>query len=125
VPSSHFFFGCLQYPKIIVPSQQTLFLETTKVIRKQMKGTVWVFHFSDRFLGQKLLDRTHLMSWNVVMVENPIVGTKFRHFYNHNFVQTLQYFHILSLVDCLASWNGFKVNNNRDIEESDEHYLLL
>jgi hypothetical protein len=37
-----------------------------------------VFHFSNRFLGHKLLDREHLGSWRIVMVENPIVGPKFR-----------------------------------------------
>jgi hypothetical protein len=29
------------------------------------------------------------------------------------------------LVDCLAFWNEFKVNNILDIEESDEHCLHL
>jgi hypothetical protein len=35
-----------------------------------------VFHFSSRFLGQKLLDRERLMSWSIVMVGNSIVGPK-------------------------------------------------
>jgi hypothetical protein len=39
-----------------------------------------VFHFSDRFLGQNLLDREHLVRWITVMVENPITGTKFKFF---------------------------------------------
>jgi hypothetical protein len=37
-------------------------------------GTGWVFHFSNRFLGQKLLDRESLVSWSTVMVDNPTVG---------------------------------------------------
>jgi hypothetical protein len=32
------------------------------------------------FLGQKLLDREHLVSWSIVMVENPIIGPNFRLF---------------------------------------------
>jgi len=43
------------------------------------------FHFSNRFLGQKLLDRECLVSWSIVMVENPIVGPKFRPFSVHSF----------------------------------------
>jgi len=37
-----------------------------------------VFHFSNRILGQKLLDRKRLVSWSIVMVENPVVGPEFR-----------------------------------------------
>jgi hypothetical protein len=40
-----------------------------------------VLHIINRFLGQKLLDRELLVSWNIVMVENPIVGTKLRPFF--------------------------------------------
>jgi hypothetical protein len=43
----------------------------------EVKGTGWVFHFSNRFLGQKLLDRESLESWNSVMMENPITVPKF------------------------------------------------
>jgi hypothetical protein len=39
-----------------------------------------VFHFSVRFLGQKLLDKELLVKWRTVMAENPIVGPKFRPF---------------------------------------------
>jgi len=38
------------------------------------------FSMSNRFYGQKLLDREGLVSWSTVMVENPIVGPKFRTF---------------------------------------------
>jgi hypothetical protein len=41
------------------------------------------------------------------------------------FYTQLQYFHVISLVDCTALWNEFKVNNTLDIEESDEHCLHL
>jgi hypothetical protein len=37
------------------------------------------------FLGQKLLDRERLVSWSIVMVENPIFEPKFRHFSTHSF----------------------------------------
>jgi hypothetical protein len=59
------------------------------------------------------------------MVENPIAGLKFRPFSMHNSMLLLQYFHILSLIDCLALWIEFKVNNVPDIKESDEHCLHL
>jgi hypothetical protein len=57
------------------------------------------------------------------MVENPITGPKFRPFSVHSFILLLQYFHIMSLIDCLAFWNEFKVNSSLNIEESDEHRL--
>jgi hypothetical protein len=57
---------------------QNLFLETAKVIRIQTRGMGWVFLSSNRFLDQKLLDREHIVSWSTVMLENHIVGTKFR-----------------------------------------------
>jgi hypothetical protein len=41
------------------------------------------------------------------------------------FLRTTSRNHIMSLVDCLALWNEFKVNNTLDIEESDEHFLHL
>jgi hypothetical protein len=59
------------------------------------------------------------------MVENPIVGSKFRPFYMYNFISSLQYFHTISLVDCLATWNEFKLNNAIRIEGSVEHCLHL
>jgi hypothetical protein len=43
-------------------------------------GKAWMFHFNIGFLGQKLLDRERLMSWSTVMVENQIIGPKFRLF---------------------------------------------
>jgi hypothetical protein len=74
-------------------------------------------------LGQKLLDRERLVSWSIVMVENPIVGSKFRPFSTHSLTKAIQYFHIISLVECLALWNEFKVNNTLDIKQSDEQCL--
>jgi len=63
------------------------------------------------FLGQKLLDKEHLVSWSIVIVENPIVEPNFKPF--------------SILVDCLALRNEFKVNNSLEIRESDEHFLHL
>jgi hypothetical protein len=34
-------------------------------------------------LGRKLLDRGRLVTWSIVMVENPIIGSKFRPFSTH------------------------------------------
>jgi hypothetical protein len=86
---------------------------------------VWLFNFNNRFLGQKLLEIESLVSWNIVMVENRIAGSKFRPFSMHSFSYPLQYFRIISLVDCLTLWNEFKVNNTLDIEKIDDHYLHL
>jgi hypothetical protein len=66
-----------KYTEIFVTLMQTLFLEM-EVIQSQMRGIGWVFHLSNRFLGQKLLDREHLVNWCIVVKENPIVGPKFR-----------------------------------------------
>jgi hypothetical protein len=62
-----------------------IFGKQPQVIRSQIRGTGWVFHFSDRFLGHKLLDRERLMSWIIVMVENPTVEPKFRPFSAYSF----------------------------------------
>jgi hypothetical protein len=75
-----FFVVCLQYPEIFVPLRQTLFLRTVRTIRSQVRGTGWGFHFSNRFLGQKLLDRERPVSWSIVIMENLVVGAKFRDF---------------------------------------------
>jgi hypothetical protein len=58
---------------------QTLFLET-EVIQNKIRGIGWVFHFNNQVLGQKLLDREHFISWSIVMLENQIIGSKFRPF---------------------------------------------
>jgi hypothetical protein len=42
-----------------------------------------VFHFSNQFLSQKLLDREWFVSWNIVMVEHPIAGAKLSPFFIH------------------------------------------
>jgi hypothetical protein len=76
----HFFF--LDVFNILKSSSllmQTLFLET-EVIRRQIRETGWMFHFSNPFLGQKVLDRERLVSWRIFTVENPLVGLKFRPF---------------------------------------------
>jgi hypothetical protein len=57
-----------------------IFSKQTEVIRCQIRGIGWVFHFSNRFLGQKLLDRSAL--W---------VGTYGRDFNRWSKVQALFY----------------------------------
>jgi hypothetical protein len=54
-------------------------------MRGQISGNGWEFHFSNGFLGQKLLDRERLVSWSIVMMENPVVGPKVRPFSTENF----------------------------------------
>jgi hypothetical protein len=78
------FFGCLQYLEIFVLLRQTLFLET-EVIRSQTAGKGWMFLFSNRIFGQKLLDTERLVGWSIVMVKNPMDGLKFRPFPTHSF----------------------------------------
>jgi hypothetical protein len=67
-----------------------------------------VFHYSNRFLGQKLFEREHLVIWSIIIVENPIIGPKFWTFSTYSFMYLLQYFHIVSLVNCLALWLNSK-----------------
>jgi hypothetical protein len=62
------------------------FCKVPEVIRSQIKETEWVFHFRNRFLNQKLLDRKRFVSWSIVTVENPVVGPKFRPFSMHSFI---------------------------------------
>jgi len=59
--------GCHLYPDIFIPLRQTLFLETGSSHPEPIRG-------------QKLLDRKRLVSWGIIMVENQIVGSKFRAF---------------------------------------------
>jgi hypothetical protein len=61
-------------------------LETARSHLEPNQGKGWVFHLSNQFLGQKLLAREHLMSWSIIMVENSIVGPKFRPFSTHKFM---------------------------------------
>jgi hypothetical protein len=42
-----------------------------------------VLHIINRVLGQKLLDREHLVSWSIVIVENSIMGPNLRPFHKH------------------------------------------
>jgi ABC-type bacteriocin/lantibiotic exporter with double-glycine peptidase domain len=46
-------------------------------------------------------------------------------FFTHTFNLPLNYFNKVSLGDCLALWNEFKVNTVLDIKESDEHFRHL
>jgi len=48
-----------------------------------------VFHFGNRFLGKKLLDRDRLVSWSIVIVDNSIFQPKFTSFPMHSFKQQL------------------------------------
>jgi hypothetical protein len=55
------FFGCLQYPEILTPLRETLFMERARSHMEPHQGK-----------------RVMLVSWGTVMVENPINGPKFR-----------------------------------------------
>jgi hypothetical protein len=61
------------------------FWKQSIVVGSQIRGNEWVLNFSNWFLGQKLLERERLVSWNIIMVENPNVGPKFGHFSRHSF----------------------------------------
>jgi hypothetical protein len=82
-------------------------LETAKVIQSKIRGTRWVFHFSNWFLGQKLLDREHLVSCCIVMVENPIVGPQFKPFSTHVTVSLSKFscIAIALILECLPECN--------------------
>jgi hypothetical protein len=82
------YFRRLQTPEIFVPLRQALFLETaiTQLIRSQIRGIGRVFHFSNRILGQKLLDRERIwavaLSWWRIQ---SLVEPKFGPFPKHSF----------------------------------------
>jgi hypothetical protein len=46
-----FLFGYLQYLEIFIPLMQPLFLETTRNHLEPIRGTGWVFNFSNQFLA--------------------------------------------------------------------------
>jgi hypothetical protein len=79
VPLPHF-FGCLQYPEVFIPLRQTSFLETTGSCSEPNQENRVMFHFNNLFLCQKLTawQRVPCEVWSIVIVENPIVGPKFR-----------------------------------------------
>jgi hypothetical protein len=62
------------------------FWKRPEVIRMQIRGNRVGVPFQKFILGQKLLDREHLVSWSTVTVENPIVGPKFRPLSMHSFI---------------------------------------
>jgi len=74
-----FFF---HYTTIFVPLRQTLFWKEPEVIWTQMRGIRWLLLFSNLFFGP---ERERLLSCSIVMVQNGIVGPKFRHFSMHSF----------------------------------------
>jgi hypothetical protein len=88
----HIFFNVFSTLKSSSPQGRLYFWEQPEVIRNQIRGIGWVLHFSNRFLGQKLLDREHLVSWSIGMVKNPIVGLKFRFFFYAQFQITAPVF---------------------------------
>jgi hypothetical protein len=45
----------------------------------------WMFHFSNRSILQKIHDTGRLVRWSSVMVENSLVGPKFRPISTHSF----------------------------------------
>jgi len=49
------------------------------------------------FWTRNCFDRECLVSWSIVMVENPIIGPKFRPFSTYSFMYQLHFFHIISL----------------------------
>jgi hypothetical protein len=103
--AASYFFWDFQCPEIFIPLRQALLLETARSHVEQNQRNGSMFHYSNWFLGQKLLDRECLVGCNIVMVENPITGPKFRPFSTYSFMWPLHYFHIISLADCLALWN--------------------
>jgi hypothetical protein len=84
VPSARV-FSVFSILKSSSPLGRLYFWKQPEVIRNQIRGTGWVFSFSNRFLGHKLLERERLVSWSIVIVKNPIVGPKFRPFSTHGF----------------------------------------
>jgi hypothetical protein len=86
-----------QYPEILIPLKQTLFLEITRSHSEPYQGNRVIFHVTNQ------------------------IWAKVQAF----LYEQLQYFHIISLVECLTLWDKFKVNSTLDIEENDEHCLHL
>jgi len=72
-----YIFNILKYSSL---HGKLYFWKQLEVIRSQVRWTVWVFHYTNRYLGQKLFARERLVRWSTVMVENPIIGPKFRPF---------------------------------------------
>jgi len=60
---------------------------------------------TNRFLGQKLLDRECLVSWNIVMVDSLILDSNFG-----PFSSTALRNRFIIFADFLVVWNEFKVN---------------
>jgi hypothetical protein len=76
-------------------------------------------------IWQKPFSRECLVSWSIIMVENPAVRPKSRPFSKHSYTLPLHHVHIISSVHCFSLWNEFKLNRILGIEESDEHCLHL
>jgi hypothetical protein len=82
--SSHF-LDAFNFQKSLALYGRLYFWKQQEDIQSQIRGRGWVVHFSNLFLGQKLLDKEQLVSWSIAMVENPIVGPNFRPFSMQSF----------------------------------------
>jgi hypothetical protein len=71
------------HPEIFVTLREILFLETGRSHSKPNQGRRVVFHFTNRFSGQKVFDRGRPVSWSIIMLESAVVGAKFRPFPAH------------------------------------------
>jgi hypothetical protein len=84
------------------------------------------FHFSNRFLDQKRLDREQcLESWSIVSVENQIIGPKFQAFLHAQLHESASTFPDNKTDGCLDLCNEFKVNNTLHIEQNDGHVFIF
>jgi len=117
--------GILQYPKLFVPLSQILFLETARSHSEPYKGNRMGVPFQQPIFGPETAWQKAPCKLEHCHGEEANLGPNFRPFSTYSFTIQLQYLHIISLVDCLALWNEFKVNRTRDIEEGDKycHYL--
>jgi hypothetical protein len=68
------FFGCLQHPEIFVTLRQNVFSQTARNHSEPNEGNRVGAFWAKNYMTECPV------SWSIVMVENPIVGPKFRPF---------------------------------------------
>jgi hypothetical protein len=76
----HFFWMSLISWNLHPFKADFVFGNSQKSSRAKTRVIGCVFHFSNQFFGQKLLDREHLVSQSIVMVENILLGQSLRLF---------------------------------------------
>jgi hypothetical protein len=96
------------------------FWKQPEVMRSQIRGLGWVFHFNKRFLARNCLTACELENYSRAYNH----WARVQAFFYAQLHVTTSVFPFSKLGSCVAFRNEFEVNNTLDVEESDDFDLL-